>query len=226
MFNVPKRAQPFVITICLAALVLCGASIIRGCGDNSGEFTKEHLQRLESAIGYSVQEIVDRLGDKTNVLLVSLEVAGSEGLAESREVAKTVLKKGGKQIAAEEVINPIGEGQFFNPVNWAMSWGEYNELVTRNSGCDAVVSLAGAPWLGEGDEVILPDSYPGLYVAFSPGRQPALEELFEEKILEVAVVRSPAPGGGAEETPRDEFNRTFLVVTADSEELPVFQAMP
>ena len=74
--------------------------------------------------------------------------------------------------------------------------------------------------------MILPDSYPDLYVAFSPGRQPALEELFEEQILEVAVVRELSHGDAPAETPRENFDKTFQVYTADSEELPIFHAMP
>ena len=226
MLNIPKNAEKTAILVSIVVLLLCVFSIVRGCGSGGDDFTKEQLQRLESTVGFSVQEIVDRLGDKTKVLLVSINVPGSSGLEESREVARTVLEKGGKEVVAEEIIIPVAEGQFFNPINWAISWEEFKDLVTRNPGAEAVVSIAGAPALGEGDEVILPDSYPGLYVAFSPGRQPALEELFDEQILKVAVVRELSHGDAPAETPREDFDKTFQVYTADSEELPVFHAMP
>jgi hypothetical protein len=226
MLNIPKNAEKPAIFVSIVVLSFCVFSIVKGCGSGGDDFTKEQLQRLESTVGFSVQEIVDRLGDKTKVLLVSINVPGSSGLEESREVARTVLEKGGKEVVAEEIIIPVGEGQFFNPINWAISWEEFKDLVTRNPGTEAVVSIAGAPALEEGDEVILPDSYPGLYVAFSPGRQPALEELFDEQILKVAVVREPSPGDAHGETPRENFDKTFQVYTADSEELPIFHAMP
>ena len=111
-------------------------------------------------------------------------------------------------------------------VNWAMSWDDYNDAVLRHPDVEAVISIAGAPGITDEDDVALPDTYPPLYVAFSPGRQPDLGPLFDEGILAVAVVRNPMPGGHKGETPREQFDATFELVTTESEELPIFQAMP
>ncbi len=222
---IPKKAQPAAIGISIAVLAACITFIARECSDGGVQYTKEQLERLESNIGFSVQDIADRLGDKTGVLLLSIQVEGSKGLDESRAVAKIVLERAGKQVA-EENINPVAEGMFFNPINWAMSWDDYNDAVLRHPDVEAVISIAGAPGITDEDDVALPDTYPPLYVAFSPGRQPDLGPLFDEGILAVAVVRNPMPGGHKGETPREQFDATFELVTTESEELPIFQAMP
>ena len=225
MPSIPPAARPFVVIGSVLVVLICLASMMKSCRGPEA-YSGEQLERLETNAEFSAAETAEFLGEGTKVLLLYLEVPGAIGLREQRESFARVLRQGGINIVAEEAFKPVAGSRVFNPINWAYSWEELLAIVDRFPGVDALVSLAGAPGVSGGIPELPPD-FPGLVVAFSPGAPPALGPLMSAGVVRMAVVHRPgARRDPPPTTPRERFDRRFLVVTPDTGEIPALPVLP
>ena len=155
-------------------------------------------------------------------MLVHLDIRGAKGLKELRRAFASVLKDHDIDIAATERIEADTGDGYFNPVGWSYPIETLMDIVARHPDVDAVVSLAGGPSLSDDQDVTVPEHFPDLVVAFSPGAPPMVEALFDRELLAMAIVprlsgrNQPKPA-----TPRERFDAEFVVVTHESDEIPV-----
>jgi hypothetical protein len=222
---ISKQAQPFVIVGSLIVVVICIGTLIRGC-KNPTAFTKEQLARLETNAGFSAQDVAEFLGDRTDVLLLYLEVPGSEGLTEVKETFQKVLTASGKNIIGEESLKPAGDGQFFNPIGWGYSIAELEEILSRHASPEVIVSLVGTPAYEPTEVEGLSGSCPPIVVGFTPSQKPDTAAWLDSGILEGAIIRNRLNGNANPQTPREKYDNLFQMYTADSESLPYIPPMP
>jgi len=198
-------------------LVLSIYSIGRGCRGPTA-FSREQLDRLETNAEFSAQETADFLGDRTDVMLVYLDVPGSVGLIEVKDAFINVLTANGKNIIGEEVFRPVEAGQFFNPIGWAYLLEDFADMVSRHPPADVIVTLAGTPVFDPDAIDDLPDSFPPIVAGFFLRVPGDVGAWFDSGRLEMAIMRSSSQGEAEPTTPREKYDRIFKTFTADSTE--------
>jgi hypothetical protein len=219
---IPQAYRTPTIIGSIVVVAICVIFIARTCG-GPPTYTKVQLERLETDAELSAAATAEFLPEGAKVLVLHLDVPGAQGLKEHKESFVTVLRGMGVDVEGIEAFQPAGAGMGFNPLGWAYSISELREMAARCPQADTIVSLAGAPYIGE-DRA--PDDLPRLLVAFVPGAPPALQELFDYGVLDMAIVRRGGPKDPPPATPQERFDRYFQIVTPETEDLPYLPLMP
>jgi len=103
--------------------------------------------------------------------------------------------------------------------------GEFFDVLRKAAEGDVIVSLLGPPVLSEEQAALLDDKRPRV-IAVCASALPArinLKSLFDQKLLDAAVISrpEPQPGGGKGESLEQTFDRWFVLITAANlSELP------
>lgn len=222
---IAKEKQPIYIVISLIVIVICIGLVIRTC-KGPDVYSKEQLQRLESNAAFSAQDVVSFLGDRTEVLLLHLEVPGSKGLTEYKDVFKKILTASGKNIIGEEAFKPPGEGQFFNPLGWSYSIEELEDILGRHAEPEVIVSLVGTPVFDPVTVRTLEGNCPPIVIGFSPNPRPDMGPWLDSGILEGVIIRHRLDPDADPQEPRAKYDNLFQMYTPDSPSIPYIPPMP
>lgn len=212
-----ESRTPWIVAVCLLALAMSLWSIFKPRGrqglDTAGR------QRLESTSTFSAEAVADFIGAEGRVILLSLDLPKADGLEEIRFSFETVLRERGL-VVVSKIVQPEGAAYLYLP-GWTLPAEMIEEAITENPDAEWVVSLAGAPTLDAITDAGLDDRFPGFILGYLVGAAADLPALVHEGLIKLAIV--PRAGGGTapdSETPREQFERMYQVVTEGSGTIP------
>lgn len=204
--NVKKSALVLAGIILISALVL----IVLQRRDRGGDL---NLDPLTAAGEVIADETAALLGGQGKVVLVTFDTSATEMPA-----AKAVRTGFQQRMKGQGGITVLFETLKVNPSPGMALWSlsQYQQLVQRHPGADAIVSLLGPPFFTEAEVSSLPQELPKgvVFGGGNPG-QP-LRKLFERGVVQVAVVNRFTPLQPGSATPaatgRDRFEQQFQII--------------
>jgi hypothetical protein len=204
----PSSRRPLVIAAC--GLAIAAAAWWAGRWHFAGPRQQEELHRM---IGRVLAEETTRvLNGRGKILLISIDTAKVPELKWQLAAFHEALDPGGR-ITVAKTYDLETEGKSKYTFGAGLSGRRYVRTVNKNAGIDAIVSFAGAPNFKDGEEKEL--KFTPRLIAESHAPQ-KLKKLFEQKLIDVAVVSRfefPNPVSGTPRNPRERFIQRFQVVT-------------
>jgi len=201
------------VSIAVAAMAVIAAS---GLWIYKKHFAPSPYQpgvQSHAAVGEVLaEETIKLVGDSGRIVVITLEEGQSRELDMHYEAFKDGLKKSSIKIIRTDTIS--GAKSKYGP-GLGMSGRRFVRAVAKYPDADAIVSLVGLP---EADEEELKElegkSIPKV-LAFARSSK-ALEELFKNRWLDVAVVpRIQSSGPAKPRTSREWFDKQFEIVRAN-----------
>jgi hypothetical protein len=174
----------------------------------------KHNVPLHTRVGeVMAEETVRVLGGKGKIVIVGLDKSHEPEMKTQISAFKTALNKLGKIDVRNYELDAKEQKKY--GVGTGLSGRRFARIVQKNQNADAIVSFVGAPHLKDEDLGQWTNKVPKLIAeARSPDNLP---KLFEEKMIEVAVVsrfQFPSPVQGNPRTPQEWFDKRYQVVTA------------
>jgi hypothetical protein len=204
-----------IALLAAAVLVLALLSIVRSLREPG---VRDATAEQAAGTRVSAERTADYLGGSAEIVLVTAgEVGGRAGKRQS-EIFQSELEKRGIEVRS---VEELGEDEYRHmeealahlglPPEW------FIRLMERWGDVDAVVSLAGLPFMLEPRLDQLPEASPQLVVAAGMGPDPEpVKGLLRAGVLHMAIVPRPVSRdpAGAQASPEAKFDAHYEVVTA------------
>lgn len=172
-----------------------------------------HNVGLHKKVGNVLAEqAAQAVGHKGHLVLISISPKEWPELRTQVDAFKTRLKQLGEYDLREYVLDTKDQPKY--GVGSGLSGRRYVRTVNKNTNADLFVSFVGAPRITK-DEAAELTKKPRLIVESRSGDN--LPDLFEKKLVEVAVVsrfQFPAPGPEKPRTDQEWFTKRYQVLTA------------
>jgi hypothetical protein len=177
--------------------------------------TATHSVALHERIGQVLAEqTANVIGKNGRVVTLSIDTKEWPELKTQMRAFKETLKKLGDYEVRDYQLDTKDQPKY--GVGSGLSGRRYVRTVKKNASAAVFVSFIGAPKLSKEDLAEL-ESKPRFIAESRSGDN--LPELFENKLIEVAVVSRfefPAPGPEKPKTPQDWFAKRYQVLTAQT----------
>lgn len=180
-----------------------------------------HNIPLHTAVGQVMAKETARLaGNKGKVVVLSIDTSGEPELKTQLRAFEDTLRALGDYHIKDEIVDTKGQTKY--RLGGGLSARRFVRLVNKSQDAAVVVSFIGAPEMEDEDLKELPARMPRFIAEIRSTDH--LPELFEKKLIEVAVVSRfefPSPGTDDPKTPEEWFIKRYQVVTPqDSARLP------
>ncbi len=179
---------------------------------------------LDLAIGEGMaEETAKFLGNRGQIVVIrrdsqDVKLPGME--AQMNAFQKTLSKKGGIKIVGVETLNmPVAHSRSPSPLAPPMifSAAMFSMIPEKYPNVSAIVSFVGVPFLTDEEIAGLGQNIPKVIVLTD--MHPSLKKLFEEGVVQLAILRhfgTDLKDSKKPRTPRELFNQLYTVVTKET----------
>ncbi|MDD2710959.1 MAG: hypothetical protein PHV34_23525 [Verrucomicrobiae bacterium] len=223
MMKVSEKNKPVVTVVSILLIIASLTSIYFTQCSGTGT-PKLDLTPYQTMGEVTAQETSKMLENKGQIVLMTMDLQKQPNVVidASLKSFQEAIKKTGVAVKAIEAYSPgTNDMEFMMMESLPPSF--YIRTVEKHSDADALVSFLGAPRLTDEQLRALPQKLPKLVAIASFGPPFEIKKLFEERVLNLAIVprMTPPDPNKKPSTPREKFDANFQVVTsADAGSLP------
>ena len=172
------------------------------------------LESYANEASLQAAQAADFLQERAPVVVLAFESEAESAVNQPLQSMIQTLKSRGLSVRKVEYL------RFDAQSGWkeghpGFPYDEFLRVAKKHSGLTAVISLCGAPYMGESTERPDPQSLPLLVIPRSVEMTRSLSQLIQEGRVAMAVVerRKPMEAAGQQSTPAERFNAQYEVVT-------------
>lgn len=214
------KKHPVVATVCSVVVIVAAVLFLI----RHQQHRQPRTTQLNTSINFVLGEVTGSetarlLGPRGQLIVVTADGGPSPippAEAQLQGLRQGLNTAGGFQIVATEKV-PFTT--IFSDQTFGIDVTTYRRIVQDHPDADAIVSLVGAPLLSQPDIARLPQRLPKFVAVFGLGfRNPELKNAFANQLVQLAIVPRTTPPAETHEarTPREWFDRCFLVITPDN----------
>jgi len=217
-FKIDEKKKPVVTVFSILAICISFIIIFRTYYEPTPKVPLEPFMAIGQVIA---EETAKLLGNKGKVVLIVMEIGNypmPTAKAQLKSFTETLKKQGGITVAATESV-PMNQMIMGGP-EMGLPADVFLKVLQQHTDADAIVSFVGAPHLNDDQIGGLGDKIPKFVAVTNLGMMgPGLKKLFEEQVIQLAIVPrfDPAPPNTKKPvTLREFFDQSYKVITAEN----------
>jgi hypothetical protein len=216
LLKINEKNKPVVAVVSVVAIVIAFVFIIKTMFPSAPKVNLKPYLAVSEVLAEETSKLLGPGGGA--IVVVALDTKKSKMPTVEAQLdafSGAIKKKGNLTVAGTETLSP--EKMAEAGPEMGLPSDLFHQVLAKHGSAKAVVSFLGAPMLKDDEIAKLPQNMPKVIAFASFGM--GLKKLFDENVIQVAIVPNFEPNPNANKkpsTPREWFDQYYKVVTKEN----------